>query len=207
MAYDSASEQVRAQLLSVVGASFAGLDLLELWSRYLITLGLTSGSLLDRMAAGAKLAGVPLSHYINYGPFGLGEQFGAELAPVVGVETTAYTLIGTNPPTHDAAGIAYAATAGGGAAWVDVPSLKDNTPYRGSFTMDQYTSGVFRLLVYGATTNHLAKDDSLIVTGPGTYTWNQSTVNTGSIATEIRMQCTTGPCTARVTAISVKERL
>lgn len=206
MAYDCQCEKLRAALLAQVGASFAYLTLADLWDRYLTGAGYTVGTVLDKMKADALVRGIPLPIYVT-GKFLTDVMFGPELAPVVGTETSAYTLIGTNPPTHDASGITFSATAGGGAAWVDVPTLEDNVTYRGSFTMDQYTSGVYRLLVYGATINHLAKDDSLIVTGPGTYTWTQSTSNTGSIATEIRMQCTTGPCTGRVTAISVKKVL
>lgn len=205
MAYDSKIEVVRTRLLNVVGAGSSGLATMELWDAYLTATGYVGGSLIERMARSAAAQGKTLQQFVVDGPAG----FGPELAPVVGTETLAYTLIGTNPPVHDATGITFTNTSGGGAAWADSPTIQDNISYRASFTMDQYTSGAFRLLVYGATLNHAAAPDAgtLVVTGPGTYTYTGVTNKTGSSVTEIRMQCQTGPCTGRVTAISVKKVL
>lgn len=128
-----------------------------------------------------------------------------ELCPAANSGT--WALSGTTPPTQDASGIHFNAASNVAFAGQTLAggTLKDNTNYTISFTIANYVGGAVRVLVYGATTNHLASTASY--SSDGTFTETLSTTEVGSLTDRIRIQATgaSGTNTFDITDISVKE--
>lgn len=198
---DTDLDQLKKDLIAAIGGSATNsMDILDLWNRYLNSIGLTGGALLERMARDAAAKGIPLSLY-QYAPFG-SELFGPEIAPnILGGDWTT-VLPGA---TSDGTGLHFVdCDAGTQAHAIDT---EDNVTYRIQWTISGQTEGSFRWQLYGDTAAHLGQTST--VSGDGNYSENVSTTAAGSLNNLIRANVT-GPAggnTMNITALSVKKVL
>ena len=131
-----------------------------------------------------------------------GSVGGTELAPAI---SGSWTLAGTAPPTYSGGVFHFVNANGNAAAWITVAGLEDNTSYEVTFTVENYVSGVARVLVYGATTAHLGQTSNR--SANGTFTETVTTSGAGSLTTQIRIQAagSGNTNTFDVTSISVRK--
>lgn len=131
---------------------------------------------------------------------------GPERAPAANSGLWSFTSNGGPSPTQDANGIHFAACNNIASAFYNV-ALKDNTTYEVRFTMANRTGGGARVLVCGATVNHVGATASRGT--DGTSVERVVTSASSTSANLIRIQATgaNGTNTFDITDISVKEVL
>lgn len=195
------ANEIRDKLLTAVGASYANLNNLDLWTVYLTSLGYTNGTLVDRVAKAAAAAGKSPDAYFN-GEFG---GLGPELAPTA--SSGLWSTSGTVAPTQDGAGIHFSAASNLSAAFVSSVNTENDVTYRVVFSLVNYAGGGFRVLVYGFNSAKLGLTPT--VTANGDYSYDVITSSAGSNFREIRLQATgtSGTNTFDITSISVKKVL
>lgn len=130
----------------------------------------------------------------------------ADASLVPAATSGSWTLTGNGGPvpTQGASGIVFAAANNLAAASFNV-TLKDNTNYEVEIEIADYVSGSVRVLVYGATTNHLGATASRAANG--IFTQTVTTNATGSLTNQVRIQATgtNGTNSFRIARITVKE--
>lgn len=195
-------DSLRSKFITLLGSGVASLSIPEMWDRYLISIGRTTGTVLERQIKDSTTKNIPIDKY-QRGDFE--EVLGAELAPAFGATWVA----GGTGATTDAGGAHFAASSSTTVVEATgITALNDNATYKLAFTVANYTQGSVRIQVYGDTTDHLGTAGP--VTANGTYTFYVNTSATGSLTNRIRIQ-SNGPTspgnTMDVTSISVKQVL
>lgn len=190
--------------LNLIAALGGGIDLAleDLWMRYMVSLGYTTGTLLDRQAKAAVAAGIPLYRYVTYGP--VGTSLGSEMVPAA---NSGSWSLGANQ-TQDGTGLHY--TSANNLSVSTFNTATENSAfYRVGITVANYVGGSLRVLIYGASTPWIAAT-SPNITANGVYSYDVQVVSAaGSASNSIRIQCTgtSGTNTYDVTAISVRKIL
>ena len=194
-------DQLRADFIAELGAGVARYSIPELWDKYLISLGYTTGAVLDRQAKAAIAAGVPLSQYI-YNPFASAPTLGPEIAPSLTGGTWNPVIAGSS---QDGSGLHFTATDPG--VITHTLDTEDNVTYRIAWTQ-VFTSGSFRWQIYGDTTAHLGQTTSY--TSSGSFSEDITTSSAGSLNNLIRANANGGAAgsnTLSITALSIRKVL
>lgn len=200
MAYDHKQDALRRNLIAAIntGSALNHLNTQDLWSRYLTSIGVTGGTLLDRMKRDADAKGIALSLY-SAGDF---LKLGPELAPAFSSASWTTIVVGAS---FDANGLHFVATDAGTIAHA-IDTL-DNVAYRIVWTQ-VLTSGSFRWQLYGDTTAHLGQTASY--TTSGTFAETVSTASAGTLTNLIRANANGGGAGANtldITYLSIKRAL
>lgn len=200
MAYDQNQDALRAGFITLLGGSSSIYSLPELWDKYLTSLGITGGTLVDRQKRAAVAAGVPVTLYaVN--PFGA-EVLGPEIAPSLTGGTWTPVIAGSS---QDGSGLHFTATDPG--VITHTLDTEDNVTYRIAWTQ-VFTSGSFRWQLYGDTTAHLGQTASY--TSSGSFSEDVQTISAGSLNNLIRANANGGAAgsnTLSITALSIKKVL
>ena len=185
--------------MTLLGSGVASLAIPDIWDRYLTSIGVTGGTILERQIRDARTKNIPLDKY-QRGDFE--EVLGPELTVAFGASWVA----GGTGATTDAQGAHFvASTSTAAVELTGITALDDNATYKVVFTVANYVQGQVRIQVYGDTTDHLGTAGP--VSADGVHTIYVNTSATGSLTNRIRIQ-TNGPSTPGntldVTSISVK---
>lgn len=188
-------DALRTRLLALVGAGWERLSTPDLWDRYLISIGRTTGTVLERQALEAVAKNTTLAAYQNGD---IEEVYGPEL---VTLPYASWAFSGTGPPTGDANGIHYSGSNSLAAA-THAAITFDNALYEVTYEVFNYTAGGVRMVVGGETTNHGWVGTTR--TANGVYTERGRTEATSTVQDQFRFQSTATPTTVSVRNISVK---
>lgn len=192
-------DALRVRLLALVGAGWDHLSTIDLWERYLVSIGMTEGSVLDRQVVDALAKGISLG---DYQAGELEESFGPEL---VTLPYASWSFSGTGAPTGDANGIHYSGSNSLATA-LHAAVTKDNALYETTYEVFNYVAGGVRIVIGGETTAHGFTGTTR--TANGIYTERGITNNAGStIQDQFRFQSTVTTTTLSVRNISVRRVL
>jgi hypothetical protein len=190
---------LKSKFVTLLGGGVAGITIPDIWDKYLASIGVAGGTILDRQTRDARNKNISLDKY-QRGDFE--EVLGPELTVAFGATWVA----GGTGATTDAQGAHFVASSSTAAVeMTGITALDDNATYKVEFTVANRTQGQVRIQVYGDSTDHLGTAGP--VSSNGVHTVYVHTSSTGSQTNRIRIQ-TNGPSspgnTLDVTAISVK---
>ncbi len=134
-----------------------------------------------------------------------GNPFGPELISIPA--GTGWTTTGTGVSTTSGA-LVYSSGGSLSGLLLAIPSTEDNATYQITWTLSSYSSGTARVIIYGATANHLGIGPSR--SGNGNYTETLVTSTSGSsTVNRILFQGTgaAGTNTFNITSVSMKKVL